>query len=67
MLEIGVGTGASLPYYPQQAQVVGIEPNPLMLARARDRASALGATNIDLRQAPAEELPFERAPPSTMW
>ena len=61
VLEIGVGTGASLSYYSSEAQVVGTEPDPYMLERARRRLTELGATNIELQQAPAEELPFDDA------
>lgn len=61
VLEIGVGTGASLAYYPTEAQVVGTEPDLHMLKRAHRRLEELGASHIELRQAPAEELPFEDA------
>jgi ubiquinone/menaquinone biosynthesis C-methylase UbiE len=59
VLEIGVGTGASLPYYPATAEVVGTEPDPYMLQRARRRLAGLERSNIELRRAPAEDLPFE--------
>ncbi len=59
VLEIGVGSGYSLPYYPAEAQVMATEPDPHMLTRAEKRLVELGLTNIELRQAPAEELPFE--------
>ena len=59
VLEIGVGTGVSLSYYPAEAQVVGTEPDHYMLERARKRLTELGATNIELQQAPAEELSFD--------
>jgi ubiquinone/menaquinone biosynthesis C-methylase UbiE len=61
VLEIGVGTGASLPYYSAEAQVVGTEPDPHMFSRAEKRLAELGVTNIELRQASAEELPFDDA------
>ncbi len=61
VLEIGIGTGASFSYYPAEAQVVGTEPDPYMLERARRRLEELGLGNIELRQAPGEELPFEDA------
>jgi len=61
VLEIGVGTGASFEYYPPGSQVVGTEPDPHMLKRARKRVEEMGASNIELHQAPAEELPFEDA------
>ena len=59
VLEIGAGTGASFPYYPEDVHVVATEPDPYMLERARRRLAELGRTNIELRQAPAEALPFE--------
>ncbi len=61
VLEVGVGTGASFRYYPAGVQVVGTEPDPYMLERARRRLAELGLTNVELQQAPAEELPFEGA------
>lgn len=61
VLEIGVGTGASFAYYPPEAEVVGTEPDPYMLERARRRLAGLGLSNIELHQGPAEELPFEDA------
>ncbi|MCH8009821.1 MAG: class I SAM-dependent methyltransferase, partial [Chloroflexi bacterium] len=61
VLEIGVGTGASFSYYPEDARVIAIEPDPYMIERAHKRLAELGNTNIQLRQAAAEELPFEDA------
>jgi phosphatidylethanolamine/phosphatidyl-N-methylethanolamine N-methyltransferase len=37
ILEVGVGTGLSLPLYPPQTKVYGIDISPEMLARARAR------------------------------
>ncbi len=59
VLEIGVGTGASLQYYPAEATVVATEPDPYMLQRARRRLAELAVQNIALEQAPAEQLPFD--------
>ena len=61
ILEIGVGSGYSLPFYPSETQVVATEPDPHMLRQARQCLKELGLTNIELRQAPAEQLPFEDA------
>ena len=61
VLEIGVGTGASLPYYPKEVQVVGTEPDPFMLERARKRLAELALPNIELQQMSAEELSFDGA------
>jgi ubiquinone/menaquinone biosynthesis C-methylase UbiE len=59
VLEIGAGTGANFSYYPDDAQVIGTEPDPFMLEQAKKKLSELGRTNIELRQAAAEHLPFE--------
>ena len=61
VLEIGVGTGASFSYYPAGARVIAIEPDPYMIERAHKRLAEEGNSNIQLRQAAAEELPFDDA------
>ena len=61
VLEIGIGTGHSFAYYPADADVIATEPDPHMLKRAERRLAELGKTNIELRQVPAEELPFDDA------
>ncbi len=59
VLEIGAGTGANFPYYNDQTEeLIATEPDPHMLKRAKSRAEDVGRT-IELRQAPAEELPFD--------
>ena len=58
ILEIGAGTGSSFPYYRDDVEVVATEPDPFMLRRAERRARETGRS-IELRQAPAEALPFE--------
>jgi ubiquinone/menaquinone biosynthesis C-methylase UbiE len=60
ILEVAVGTGRSLPYYPADATVTGIELSPAMLAIARQRATDLGR-DVTLREADAEHLPFDDA------
>ncbi len=42
ILEVGVGTGKNMPYYPSQAQVTAIDLSEKMLAQARKRAQQLG-------------------------
>lgn len=58
VLEVAVGTGRSLPYYPAGIEVVGIDLSPEMLAIARARAAEAGVS-ADLRQGDAEALPFD--------
>jgi len=61
VLELGAGTGANFAYYSDSAEeLFAIEPDPYMLERARRRAGE-AARPIDLRQAPAEAIPFEDA------
>jgi ubiquinone/menaquinone biosynthesis C-methylase UbiE len=59
VLEIGIGTGFSLPYYRQADEVIGIEPDPHMLKRAQKRLAKLGLSSVELRPGRAEALPFE--------
>lgn len=58
VLEVAIGTGLSLPYYPPDVAVSGVELSPEMLAHARERATALGRT-VELIEGDAESLPVE--------
>jgi ubiquinone/menaquinone biosynthesis C-methylase UbiE len=58
VLEVAVGTGRNLPFYPADVSVSGIELSPAMLAIARQRAADLGA-DVDLRTGDAQALPFD--------
>ncbi|MFV2102913.1 class I SAM-dependent methyltransferase [Micromonospora sp. LOL_024] len=60
ILEVAVGTGRNLPYYPVDADISGIELSPAMLAVARRRASAL-RRRAELRQGDATRLPYPDA------
>ncbi len=57
VLELGVGTGLNLPLYRRVRVVVGIEPDPHMVRRARCRA---GEAHVPTRlvMARGEALPF---------
>lgn len=48
VLEVGVGTGLSLPCYPDRTSVVGIDISPHMLARANQRIFSAGLLNCSL-------------------
>jgi len=60
VLEVAVGTGLNLPFYPAQVRLTGVDLSPAMLAQARERAVELGR-EIDLRDADAQALPFPDA------
>lgn len=60
VLEVAVGTGGNLPFYPKDTRLTGIELSPKMLAIARRRASESGI-EADLRVGDAHELPFPDA------
>lgn len=57
VLDVGAGTGINFGYYPPEAEVVGVEPDPYMFRRAQARADRLGR-QIKLLADGAEQLPF---------
>jgi ubiquinone/menaquinone biosynthesis C-methylase UbiE len=60
VLEVAVGTGRNLPFYPEDVRLTGVDLSPGMLSIARTRAEELGR-EIDLKEGNAEALPFEDA------
>ena len=56
-LEVGVGTGKNLPYYPRDVKVTAVDLSPRMLERARRRASVLGL-EVELREMDVQDLAF---------
>lgn len=57
VLEVGIGTGLSLPHYPAEIRVTGIDLSPEMLKLARGRLDALGRDD-QLLQMDAQVLDF---------
>ncbi len=57
VLEVGVGTGKNMPFWPKDAQVTGIDLTPGMLEIARRRAQQLRLIT-DLRLGDAQALDF---------
>jgi ubiquinone/menaquinone biosynthesis C-methylase UbiE len=55
VLEIAVGTGRNLPFYPPEVPLTGVEFSPAMLDLARQRAETLGR-QVDLRLGDAQAL-----------
>ena len=58
ILEIGVGTGLSLPLYPPGCEVVGIDISEPMLDRARARLEGLDHASIRLERMDARNIDF---------
>jgi ubiquinone/menaquinone biosynthesis C-methylase UbiE len=56
-LEVAIGTGRNLPFYPRGIQLTGIDFSPAMLEIARGRAAELGI-DVALIEADAQHLPF---------
>lgn len=57
VLEIAVGSGRNLPFYPDGTSLTAIEFSPEMLELARQRAGELGR-EVDLRLGDAQALEF---------
>jgi phosphatidylethanolamine/phosphatidyl-N-methylethanolamine N-methyltransferase len=59
VLEVGVGTGLSLPSYRRELEIVGIDLSPEMLEKARERVAAEGLDNVTgLHEMDAGDLAF---------
>lgn len=63
VLDLGSGAGTDSLIAAQmvgpEGHVTGIDMTPQMLAKARQAASAVAATNVDFVEAEAERLPFD--------
>jgi phosphatidylethanolamine/phosphatidyl-N-methylethanolamine N-methyltransferase len=59
VLEVGVGTGLSLPEYGRHLELVGIDLSPEMLDKAREKVVEEGLSNVTgLHEMDASELTF---------
>jgi phosphatidylethanolamine/phosphatidyl-N-methylethanolamine N-methyltransferase len=62
ILEVGVGTGISLPYYSPSVRLSGVDISEPMLRKAQQRVSELGLKNVEaLAVMDAEHLDFPDA------
>jgi len=62
ILEVGVGTGLSLPFYRPDSRVTGIDISPEMLKRARSRVARLNLDHVEaLHEMDAENPSFPEA------
>jgi ubiquinone/menaquinone biosynthesis C-methylase UbiE len=60
VLEVGVGTGKNIPYYPKEMDITAIDLTPGMLEWARKRATQTSVV-IDLRLGDVQDLGFPDA------
>jgi ubiquinone/menaquinone biosynthesis C-methylase UbiE len=62
VLEVGVGTGKNMPYYPANSIITAIDFTPGMLERARKQAEGLGLNSrVRLRLGDVQALDFADA------
>ena len=57
VLEVGVGTGKNMRFYPPGLSVKGIDLSPRMLERAQKRTAVFGL-DVDLREMDVQDLQF---------
>jgi ubiquinone/menaquinone biosynthesis C-methylase UbiE len=64
VLEIGVGSGANLPLYPDRiTEILGLEPHPRLLKMASEKS---GRVPVKLIDASAESIPLDDASVDTV-
>jgi len=58
VLEVGVGTGKNMPYYPVGAEMTAVDLSDRMLAQARKHAAQEGV-DVELHEMDAQDLRFK--------
>lgn len=58
VLEIGIGTGLSLQYFPSCGSITGIDISNAMLEETEEKVSQLGLRNVELYRMDASRLDF---------
>ena len=58
VLEVGIGTGLTLPYYRNDQHIDGVDLAEEMLSRAEERVKKLNMLNVHLHVMSAEQLGF---------
>jgi len=59
ILDVGIGTGLTLPYYPSDCHVTGIDLSSEMLAKAKKKKEALKLDNVTLLEMDACDMTFD--------
>src|SRR5687768_6453103 len=58
VLDLGIGTGVSLNYYPRRGRIIGVDLSPGMLRECRKKVQERGLDHVTVFQADALRLPF---------
>jgi ubiquinone/menaquinone biosynthesis C-methylase UbiE len=58
ILEVGIGTGKNMPYYPNNIEVIGIDFSKGMLVKAQNRKDKLSLQNVSLFEMDIENMSF---------
>jgi ubiquinone/menaquinone biosynthesis C-methylase UbiE len=58
ILEVGVGTGKNVPYYPSSSEVIGIDISPQMLRKSKEKVTMFRGRSIKLSQMNVQHLTF---------
>jgi ubiquinone/menaquinone biosynthesis C-methylase UbiE len=58
VLEIGVGTGKNIPYYPDEIKLTGIDLSPGMLKRAKQLLDKKQQDRVTLKEMDAQDMDF---------
>lgn len=58
VLEIGVGTGKNIPYYPEKIELTAMDLSPGMLKRAKKRLAEKQKSRVTLKEMDAENMDF---------
>jgi phosphatidylethanolamine/phosphatidyl-N-methylethanolamine N-methyltransferase len=59
VLDLGIGTGVSLNYYPKKGRIVGVDLSAGMLRECRKKIAERGLDHATVFQGDAMKLPFE--------
>jgi ubiquinone/menaquinone biosynthesis C-methylase UbiE len=57
VLEIGIGSGMNLPFYPPGSEIFGLDPSPQLLTRTRRKAESV-RREVQLLTGSAEQIPL---------
>ncbi len=59
LLEVGVGTGLSLPLYPPTSEIIAIDISSKMLEKAKEKIEKMDLGNVELAVMDAQNMAYE--------